>query len=56
VVRHVAAGGLASLPGPVQRYLRAVLPEIDAMVKGGLITLERVEVMTYRSTGREETS
>jgi PII-like signaling protein len=29
--------------------LRAVLPEIDAMVEGGLITLEHVEVMTYRS-------
>ena len=29
--------------------LRAVLPEIDAMVDGGVITLEHVEVMTYRS-------
>ena len=29
--------------------LRAVLPEIDAMVDGGLITLERVEVIAYRS-------
>lgn len=31
--------------------LRAVLPEIDAMVDGGLITLEPVEVMTYRAPG-----
>ena len=29
--------------------LRAVLPEIDAMVDGGVITLEHVEVMAYRS-------
>ena len=29
--------------------LRAVLPDIDAMVDGGVITLEHVEVMTYRS-------
>ena len=36
--------------------LRAVLPEIDAMVEGGLITLEKVEVMTYRSPEQEEPS
>ncbi len=29
--------------------LRAVLPQIDAMVDGGLITLEQVEVIAYRS-------
>ncbi len=29
--------------------LRAVLPEIDAMVEGGLITLEHVEVIAYRA-------
>ena len=29
--------------------LRAVLPHIDAMVDGGLITLEPVEVIAYRS-------
>jgi len=29
--------------------LRAILPEIDAMVGDGLITLERVEVIAYRS-------
>jgi PII-like signaling protein len=34
--------------------LRAVLPDIDAMVEGGLITLEKVEVMTYRSPEKEE--
>jgi PII-like signaling protein len=31
--------------------LRSVLPDIDAMVQGGLITLEQVEVMAYRSPG-----
>ncbi len=30
--------------------LRAVLPEVDAMVVDGLITLERVEVLAYRGT------
>ena len=29
--------------------LRAILPEIDAMVGDGLITLERVEVLAYRA-------
>jgi hypothetical protein len=29
--------------------VRAVLPEIDAMVGEGLITLERIEVVAYRS-------
>jgi PII-like signaling protein len=29
--------------------LRAVLPEPDAMVSDGLITVERVEVVAYRS-------
>jgi PII-like signaling protein len=29
--------------------LRAVLPELDAMVDDGLITLERVEVIAYRA-------
>jgi len=27
----------------------AVLPEIDSMIDGGLITLERAEVILYRS-------
>jgi len=34
--------------------LRAVLPEIDAMVPEGLITLEHVEVIVYRSPQRPE--
>ncbi len=32
--------------------LRAVLPELDAMVDDGLITLERVEVVAYRPAQR----
>jgi PII-like signaling protein len=31
--------------------VRAVLPELDAMVQDGLITLERVEVLAYRAGG-----
>ena len=31
--------------------VRAVLPELEAMVGGGLITLEQVEVIVYRSGG-----
>lgn len=30
-------------------HIRAVLPELDALVQGGLITLEKVEVLVYRS-------
>ena len=33
--------------------LRALLPELDAMVRDGLITLERVEVIAYRATEPE---
>jgi hypothetical protein len=33
--------------------LRAVLPELDAMVQDGLVTLERVEVVTYRAASRQ---
>jgi PII-like signaling protein len=29
--------------------LRAVLPELEPMIGGGLVTLERVEVVVYRS-------
>lgn len=36
--------------------IRAVLPELDAMVGEGLITLERVEVIAYRSPDKEEGS
>ena len=31
--------------------IRAILPELDAMVGEGLITLERVEVIAYRASG-----
>lgn len=34
--------------------IREVLPELDAMVGEGLITLERVEVIAYRSPDRKE--
>jgi uncharacterized protein len=34
--------------------LRAVLPDLDAMVPGGLITLEAVEVVTYRAANDED--
>jgi PII-like signaling protein len=30
--------------------LRAILPELDALVGDGLITLERVEVLAYRAS------
>jgi hypothetical protein len=33
--------------------VRAVLPELDEMLTDGLITLERVEVITYRATSRD---
>lgn len=29
--------------------IRAVLPEIDAMVRDGMVTLEKVEVLVYRA-------
>jgi len=31
--------------------IREILPELDAMVGDGLITLEKVEVLAYRGTG-----
>ncbi len=31
-----------------EERLRAVLPELDAMIQGGLITLERARVILYR--------
>ena len=34
-----------------EERLRAVLPELDAMVVDGLITVERVEVIAYRGGG-----
>ena len=30
--------------------IRAILPELDAMVADGLITLEKIEVVAYRGT------
>jgi PII-like signaling protein len=33
-----------------EERLRAILPEIDAIVGDGLITLERVEVLAYRAS------
>jgi len=31
--------------------IREILPQLDAMVGDGLITIERVEVLAYRGTG-----
>ncbi|MEO8246168.1 MAG: DUF190 domain-containing protein [Chloroflexota bacterium] len=33
--------------------VRAILPELDEMLGDGLITLEKVEVITYRASGPE---
>ena len=35
----------------VEERVRSILPQLDAMVTGGLITLERVEVIAYRADG-----
>ncbi len=34
--------------------LRAVLPELDALVQDGLVTLERVEVVAWRGTRQHD--
>ena len=34
-----------------EERIRAILPDLDAMVGDGLITLERVEVLAYRGRG-----
>jgi uncharacterized protein len=34
-----------------EQRLRAILPELNAMVSEGLITLERVEIFAYRAHG-----
>lgn len=34
-----------------EENIRSILPELDAMIGGGLITLERAEVLTYRFGG-----
>jgi PII-like signaling protein len=33
----------------LEEKVRAVVPELDAMVSGGLITLERLEVVVHRT-------
>ena len=35
----------------MEERVRAILPELDAMVAGGMITLEKVEVIAYRAEG-----
>lgn len=34
--------------------MRAMLPELETMIGGGLVTLERVEVAIYRSADKRE--
>lgn len=34
--------------------IRAILPELDRMLQGGMITLERARVIMYRPHGKEE--
>lgn len=36
--------------------IRAILPELDGMVAGGMITLEKVEVIAYRAAGERPPS
>ena len=38
----------------IEERVRAILPELDAMVSGGLITLEKVEVIAYRADAGPE--
>ena len=47
---------LATPVGELVETLRAVLPEVDAMVGEGLITLEHVEVIAYRSPEKDAES
>jgi hypothetical protein len=35
-----------------EEKIQAILPELDEMIGGGLITLERVRVITYRPESR----
>jgi PII-like signaling protein len=35
-----------------EEKIRAILPELDEMLGDGLITIERVDVITYRATPR----
>jgi PII-like signaling protein len=36
-----------------EENIRAILPEIDRMITGGLITLERANVIVYRAEGEK---
>jgi uncharacterized protein len=35
-----------------EEKVEAILPELDGMIGGGLITLEKVKVITYRPEGK----
>ena len=37
-----------------EERIRAILPELDNMIEGGLITLERAKVIMYRPHARED--
>lgn len=37
-----------------EEKVRAILPELDGMLEGGMITLERARVILYRPHGKEE--
>ncbi|HZD84564.1 MAG TPA: DUF190 domain-containing protein, partial [Gemmatimonadaceae bacterium] len=37
-----------------EEKIQEILPELDQMVGGGLITLERVKVIMYRPHAKEE--
>jgi len=39
-----------------EENIRAMLPELDGMMEGGMITLERAKVIMYRPHGAEEES
>ncbi len=40
----------------VEAKIRNILPELDAMVSGGMITLEPVEIIAYRGDGEASSS
>ena len=37
-----------------EERIRSVLPELDAMIGDGLITLEKVEIFAYRATALQD--
>jgi PII-like signaling protein len=60
---HAWESEVASLDMPVvvecvddEARIQAVLPELDRMIGGGLITLERAEVIAYRPGTARETN